>query len=346
MKYWQSILLIIGLTGLISCDRTSREYSETDVAVQDADLIEDVITIEEWRVPWDGRPRDPYIAPDETVWFVGQQTHYIGFFNPATAEFGRHDLEDGTGPHTVVVADDGTLWYAGNRARHIGRMHPETGEITKYMIDEEHARDPHTFAIDHEGNIWFTAQGGNGIGKFNTRTGDASVIPVQAERSRPYGIVMDTAGERPWIALFGTNKLATVDPGTMELEEIELPREEARPRRIAVTSDDNVWYCDYAAGQIGRYNPSTGEIDEWAMPEGDDARPYAMTKDHKDRLWVVTTGTSPNRLVGFDPATEEFFASEEIENGGGTVRHMVFHEPDRAIWFGTDTNYLGRATVN
>lgn len=31
------------------------------------------ITIEEWPVPFEkGRPRDPYVAPDGSVWFVGQ----------------------------------------------------------------------------------------------------------------------------------------------------------------------------------------------------------------------------------------------------------------------------------
>lgn len=29
-------------------------------------------TLEEWQVPWlESRPRDPYVAPDGRVWFVG-----------------------------------------------------------------------------------------------------------------------------------------------------------------------------------------------------------------------------------------------------------------------------------
>lgn len=33
------------------------------------------------------------------------------------------------------------------------------------------------------------------------------------------------------------------------------------------------------------------------------------------------------------------------ESGGGAVRHMVFHAPSREIWFGTDTNTIGRIKV-
>ncbi|MGF1671485.1 MAG: lyase, partial [Balneolaceae bacterium] len=260
-------------------DKSDKDSHFVQKPIQHSDII---ISVDEWKVPWDDtRSRDPYVAPDGTVFFAGQRDDYIGFFNPETEEFGYHELEDGAGPHTVVVADDGTVWYAGNRARHIGKMDAGTGEITKYRMDDDHARDPHTFAFDKDGNIWFTAQGGNGVGHFNVTTGETKVIAVPTERARPYGIRMDPAKERPWIALFGTNKIATVDPETMQLTEIELPRETIRPRRLDVTSDGNVWYGDYSSGFVGRYNPADGTVTEWEMPDGDISRPYAVLADDK-----------------------------------------------------------------
>jgi virginiamycin B lyase len=53
----------------------------------------------------------------------------------------------------------------------------------------------------------------------------------------------------------------------------------------------------------------------------------------------------PNVLVGFNTRTETFFGATEIQSGGGTIRHMHYHEPSGAVWFGTDTNYVGRAIV-
>jgi virginiamycin B lyase len=50
-------------------------------------------------------------------------------------------------------------------------------------------------------------------------------------------------------------------------------------------------------------------------------------------------------FIGFNPQTEEFFSATEIDSGGGTIRHMHYHEPSGAVWFGTDTNYVGRAIV-
>jgi virginiamycin B lyase len=298
-------------------------------------------------VPWpDSRPRDPYVSPDENIWFVGQRSDYVAMFNPETEEFKKFDLESGAGPHTVIVDDEGNPWYAGNRANHIGMLDPKTGEIDKFMMpDDNSARDPHTLVFDEQGDIWFTSQGANSVGKLDVESGESTIIPVPTQRSRPYGIIMAADMERPWICLFGTNKLATVNPATMELKEVNLPNKQSRPRRLGYTTDGSIWYGDYSRGYLGRYNPEDESFEEWKMPSGKESRPYAVTVDNLDRIWLVETGIQPNKLVGFDIDKKEFIASQPIESGGGTVRHMVYHEPTNAIWFGTDTNYLGRAVL-
>jgi virginiamycin B lyase len=301
------------------------------------------VEIEEWLVPYpDSRPRDPYVAPDGTVWFVGQRTHYVASFDPASAAFRRIDLEQGAGPHNLIVAGDGTLWYAGNTAAHIGRVDPVTGEITRFAMPDG-VRDPHTLVWGRDGEIWFTAQGAGYLGRFDTRTGETRVVKAP-DGSRPYGIVVDAAG-RPWANLLGTNQLATLDPATFELRTIDLPRADARTRRIEVTSDGDVWYVDWARGFLGRYAPAGGVVEEWALPGGPQSRPYAMAVDELDRIWVFETGARPNVLLGFDPAAGQFFARGTVPSGAGTVRHMVYHRPTRSLWFGTDTNYLGRARL-
>lgn len=303
------------------------------------------IDIQEWPVPWSGtQPRDPYVAPDDGVWFVGQGGDYVARFDADDESFRKIDLESGTGPHNLIVDADGMVWYAGNRNAHIGRVNPETGDIVQYPMPDAAARDPHTLAFDGRGHIWFTVQHGNFVGRLAMADGDIDLIEVPTAGARPYGIIVDDTG-RPWVVAVGTNKLVTVDPETLTLTEIELPREEARPRRIAMTSDGGIWYVDYARGYLGRYEPDTGEFREWPAPSGEGARPYAMAADHSDRLWFVETGPATNRFVGFDPDREEFFSITPIPSRAGAVRHMYFHEPGRSIWFGTDTNNIGRAAI-
>lgn len=307
-------------------------------------LVDD-IDIREWKVPWDDtRPRDPYVDQQGRVWFCGQKGNYIAYLEPKTGEFKRYDILDGTHPHNLIVDDKGMVWYAGNRNAHIGTLNPDTGEITQYPMPEEAARDPHTLVFDQQGDIWFTVQGGNYIGKLMTKTGDVSLVKVATKGARPYGIKIDSKN-RPWVVLFGTNKIATVDPETMELEEIALPRADARPRRMEMTGDDSVWYVDYAKGILGRLNTETRAFKEWDLPGGSGARPYGTAKDEKDRIWLVETGLKPNRFVIFDPKSETFMSQKVVPSGGGTIRHMYFHPTTKEIWFGADSNTIGRAKL-
>lgn|SRR5690606_38827695 len=305
----------------------------------------EIVDIQEWEVPFaDTRPRDPYVAPDGSVWFVGQKADYVGRLDPSTGEFTRIDLPKGTGPHTVIVGDDGTAWIAGNMQAYIGKIAPGSEEVEVIQLPDPRATDPHTMDFTSDGDIWFTMQVSNRIGKLDVETNEIQIIEVPTASARPYGLVVD-ADDRPWIALLGTNKLATVDPATGELREVALPREGARPRRIDVTSEGGVWYVDYAEGYLGRYDPASDTFKEWLLPGGSGSRPYGMAVDSQDRVWVVETGSSPNMFVGFDPQSESFFSQTEVPSGGGTVRHMYFHEPSGAVWFGTDTNTIGRAQV-
>jgi hypothetical protein len=48
------------------------------------------VEIQEWEVPWpDTRPRDPYVAPDGRVWFVGQRADYVAWLDPETGRLER-----------------------------------------------------------------------------------------------------------------------------------------------------------------------------------------------------------------------------------------------------------------
>lgn len=85
---------------------------------------------------------------------------------------------------------------------------------------------------------------------------------------------------------------------------------------------------------------------EWDLPSGKDSRPYGMAVDTNDRMWIVETGAQPNRFVGFDTVNEAFLDGTDVPSGGGTIRHMYYYEPAGEVWFGTDTNYVGRAKVH
>ena len=149
-------------------------------------------------------------------------------------------------------------------------------------------------------DVLASVQGGNFVGHFVRKTGEAHLLKVPTANSRPYGIALDSKG-RVWFNEFNSDKLGSVDPATMQFSEFKLPRAEARGRRIGITSDDRIWYVDYAKGFLGRFDPKTKEFKEHAMPSGAASRPYGMSVDDRDRIWIVESGVQPNKFVGFDP---------------------------------------------
>jgi virginiamycin B lyase len=302
-----------------------------------------LLTIKEWSVPWkDSRPRDPYVAPDGTVWFVGQVGNYVAKLNPESGDMKKFDIP-GAGPHTVVVSEDGTPWYAGNKDKHIGQMNPETGAVTLFPMPEG-IKDPHTMDWTSEGQLWFTAQWSNVIAKLNPDTGKVEKVILPEQNMRPYGLIVGP-DERPWIAFMGTNAIGTINPHTMALEIIPTPDEDSLIRRIGMTSDGRIWWGDNAMGHIGVYDPNDKTMKQWPTPGGEAAGIYALAVDDKDRLWYVETGLQPNRFIGFDTRSEQFISIDEVPSGGITIRHMVFDSKSNAIWFATDANTVGRATV-
>lgn len=291
--------------------------------------------IQEWKVELGGRPRDPFVAPDGKVWFVGQAGNYIAHFDPVTGAFRRYEIEDDTNPHSLIVDGDGFVWYAGNRNGRIGRLDPKTGEAKIVMTGE--ARDPHTMVFDGKGHIWFTSQQSNRVGRLDMKTGDVRLVTPHEKPSRPYGIVLDGSGH-PWVALFNVDQVVRIDPETFALTHYRKATPESRARRIEVTSDGSVWYGDEPRGFLGRIHPATGEIEEYALPGGTGSRPYALTKDGDGRLWVAQSGPD-KKIVAFDPKREKFIAVQHVSQ---TIRHMMYDARTDAMWFGTDAGQIGR----
>lgn len=305
--------------------------------------LPDLAQLDAWKVPWEGRPRDPYVAPNGSVWFCGQAGNYLASFNPQSEAFERYSIAEGTHPHNLIVSAEGMVWYAGNRNGTIGQLDIGTGK-TSLINMPELIEDPHTLAFDPEGNIWFTAQNSKVIALLDIRKQKVDFVSVPGRSPRPYGIKVAEDGT-PWVALLGSHHIASVNARDFKLKLVSLPREQARPRRLEISSDGAIWYVDYAEGYLGRYKPQDDSIREWHMPNGEDSQPYGTALDDEGRLWIVETGVYPNQLVIFDTAQEEFISSSDVP-GGGAVRHMHYDKRQDAIWFGVDSGYLARARLS
>jgi virginiamycin B lyase len=280
------------------------------------------VKIREWDVPTKGaHPHDPAVGPDGSLWFTEQMVSKLGRLDPASGSFKEYPLKGkNDGPHGLVADREGMIWYTGNFAAHIGKLDPRSGQVVQYKMPDDKAEDPHTAVFDAQGTLWFTVQVGNMVGRLDPKTGKIDLKVVPTRDARPYGIQVNSKGV-PFFCEFGTNKMAKMDPKTMQITEYPLAQG-ARPRRIAITADDRVYFTDYEGGNLGRLDPDSGAVKMWPSPGGSGSNPYGIVAAPDGTVWYSESGVTPNTLIRFNPKTEEF-ARTTIPSGGGTVRNMA-----------------------
>src|SRR6266446_3708676 len=182
------------------------------------------VSIKAWQVPTPGsRPHDPLATTDGALWYTGQMANVLGRLDPKTGQFKEYPLKTAhSGPHGLVEDKSGNIWYTGNTGALLGKLDPKTGAVTEYKMPDPEAKDPHTLVFDKSGILWFTVQNANRIGRLDPKSGEIKLVTAPTPKSRPYGIQVNSKGV-PFTVLFGTNKVASIDPKTMAIKEYTLP---------------------------------------------------------------------------------------------------------------------------
>ena len=103
------------------------------------------------------------------------------------------------------------------------------------------------------------------------------------------------------------------------IEVIEPPTPGQGTRRVWSDSQGVLWTSQWNAGQVGRYDPATGEWTEWRLP-GDAPQVYAVFVDEADDIWL--SDFQANALVRFDPGTETF-AVVPLPDANAQVRQLL-----------------------
>jgi virginiamycin B lyase len=298
------------------------------------------VKIQEWTVPTKGaHPHDPAVGSDGALWFTEQLQNKIGRVDPKTGAFKEYPLKiEDSGPHGLVSDSSGNIWFTGNAKGYIGKLDPHTGAVTEYKMPSDKAEDPHTAVFDTHGTMWFTVQVGNMVGRLDPHSGKVDLREVPTPSARPYGIAVNGKGV-PVFCEFGTNKMASINPQTMEITEYKLP-ERARPRRMAIDANDLVYFTDYEGGNLGRLDLATGTVKMWTSPGGSGSAPYGITITPDGMVWYSESGVKPNTLIRFDPKTTTF-ARAAIPSGGGTVRNMAATSDGRVYLACSGVNKVG-----
>ncbi len=274
------------------------------------------------RMPWSAKP-----DKDGKFWipYYGK-ANKIGRLDPTTGKIDEFPVPfTGTAAiHSAVPGPDGAVWLTEQGSDRLGRWDPKTEQITEY---KDNVRK-HTVAVDQKtGMVWSTG----GLTRFDPKM--ETFDPVKAVPTS-YGISLDKEGNAWFAELLTNGKIGRVNAKTGEVKKWALPTVTGRPRRIVYNdADDTVWFAEFDAGKLGRFNPKDESIQEYQLP-GPQATPYALAVDRDGMVWYSSEKMD---VVGrLDPASGRVteYPTPRPEN---SMRDFFLDDKGR-IWFGSPPN--------
>jgi virginiamycin B lyase len=270
-------------------------------------------------------PHDVSPAADgKRIWYTAQNAGALGLLDPETGDIELVPLGSGSAPHGVILGPDDAAWVTDSGLNAIVRVDDETHEVSSFPVDAPGA-NLNTATFDADGILWFTGQSGV-VGRLDPETGEM-VTTTETGGRGPYGITATPDGQVFFASLAGSYLgKASFANGAIQIETFNPPTTGAGPRRVWTDSTGVIWISEWNAGMVGRYDPATGEWQEWKLP-GDAPQAYAVFVDEHDLVWLSDFGG--NALVRFNPATESF-DSFPLPDPGGSVRQI--HGREGEVW--------------
>jgi len=207
-------------------------------------------------------------------------------------------------PYGIAFDDQSPyrVWFAEFGSDRIGRLDHVSGEIYEIILPA--GSNPWGVAFEsarHE--LWFTMEGRDRLGAISGY--GTSIYELTLESgSQPRGLVVQehvngTNYPYIWVALYGKDKIARVDPYYSGKVIYWSLASGAKPQSIIFVPDTGVWFTEDGPtqGKIGNLNPATGEIKEWELP--DVGKAWALASDAYGFIWF--TDYANNRIGRLNP---------------------------------------------
>jgi virginiamycin B lyase len=312
------------------------------------------------RIPWDANPYNK-----GNVWLAFAWTaNRIANLNPETGNIQEWSVPPASRPrralhvHSVIEAPDGMVWFVEDTQCKLSKFDPETQKFTDYEPPsctqtgsgpEKLGGGAGSVRMDRLGNLW--ANGGN-LWRFDPKTEKFTEFP---EGGHAYSLELDKKEGNVWFAQLEEGKIGKVDVKTLKLtrwtppasvrlasinkdqpEEIgntQTHPKSAGPRRITSDSQGIIWFGEWWAGQIGRFDPKTETFKEFPLPDPDPT-PYGIGVDRNDFVWY--SSYDDDILGRLDPKTGAVVEFPFPYSGNG-IRELLPDSEGR-MWYGTPFN--------
>jgi virginiamycin B lyase len=241
-------------------------------------------------------------------------------------------------PLFVTVDGNGDVWFTQPDSDAIGEYNPQNQQWNQWFL--KRGSVPFDLTFDRYGNIWFTEFGSNTIGFFNRRTHAVVEHAIPTPDSNPYGITVDPQG-RIWFAENGPGayQIASFTPTISGATKItEYPTGGLRPHLIAADQAGHIWYSGGFGGDIGEFNPRSGNATQFVVYHSTCSSPTNCTGTHISGISVDTKGdvwftdSLSNRVGYLIPSTGQVVARTLDISNAHPYDGLMIDRSER-VWF-------------
>jgi virginiamycin B lyase len=329
-------------------------------------LAVDLGFIAEYSIPTPASaPTDVALGPEGALWVTESEGDKIARYDPNQGNFTEYAVPTANGhPYSISPGDptDPSLYFTENGGGKLGRI-TTAGQISEAPVTDAKgnpiANSPLVdLAYDPLGSAFYTSQSNaQQVGLF--QVGDFfQYIPFQPGQFRPTASAPDSTN---WGVAFDRSLQSTAvyfterDADKIAVFETSLSNgfvtheyplaAGSKPLFIVQGPDGGFWFTESGRNRIGRIDPTTRAITEYALPTPD-SQPWGITASATTIYFTESAGNKIGRIsfANGKPTITEF----ALPNGG-TPRGITVGDHGQ-VWFAeADGNrlglYYGDATV-
>lgn len=265
-----------------------------------------------WKTEAEWRRRVGYMFEPNRIVSLGRPVLTDALVSPAERESIVQYLTANFGPGSAarelkldpLIRDEPTLsqaLYVEYELPPNERANFSNGPAERGVHDVFPGRTPET-----RGVIWLAGMQSGSILRLDTKVLDfrarTKEYPIRHAGNvnvQPHAIIEDRG--RVYFTQLSGAAVGEFTPDEGEVRSHATPTPNARPHTLRADSKGNLWYSNFDAGKIGRFDPVTKTMTEYEPITGKPWNGYGIIVDRHDRVWA--SGLTEPALAMFDPKT-------------------------------------------
>ena len=226
------------------------------------------------------------------TWFTDQNQNSpsVWSLNTATETFQRFSTNSSPSDPIFVLVDPTTnnVWFTDYYGNYLGEITNSTHMMNKYSLPAANSYPVEIAKQNGTSYLWITEATGR-IARFDMTSHIFQEFTPTLPLSYPVGIVVDNNGN-VWVSEHGGSSVTELIPSNSTWRKYPTSQATADPgtgvATLTMDSQGRLWFAEHYSNRIGRLDPITGIMDEFALPISG-AYSLLDTVDAKGNFWFT-----------------------------------------------------------